>query len=301
MARGNIHLLGENRDLSISPDQIFAQGGINSPVIVVPIKIEFTTFERNRVRAPSFADVISVKGDLKLAEVSCGETLVLTQGRIHPGSGFTANLQFLLSRETLNKVEKMRKDNLPAQIGISVQASVYEEIQFADNQKRSFVTSIENGFGFLNFQIEQSHWIKNILPQLGHDSFRIIELPGANCLIPEEYSKSLNELEEAKKYFLNGDYDKTVAHCRSALDPFKSKRGEIKSFITSKSEFAWANEVMESTDNWLNELVKATSHFTSKAHHIPSVGHFGRRDAEIIMMVTTAIIAYVGKIEGKAE
>jgi hypothetical protein len=135
---------------------------------------------------------------------------------------------------------------------------------------------------------------------MGHDSFRLFELPKNSHIIPEEYSKSLNELEEAKRYFLNGDYDKTVGHCRSALDPFKAKKDEIKTFIKSKSEFTWINDVLVATDEWLVKLVKSTSHFTSKAHHIPSVGHFGRPEAEIIMMITTALIAYIAKVEGTA-
>ena len=172
--------------------------------------------------------------------------------------------------------------------------------------KRSFFLIIRTALSFpdsikvvahVNFQIPQSYWINKVLPQIGHDSLRLIELPSLSRIIPEEYSRSVKELDEAKRYFLHGDYDKAVGHCRSALDPFKAKRDEVKTFIKSKSELAWINEVLDATDEWLNKLIKSTSRLTSKSHHIPSTGHFDRSDAEIIMMITVALIAYIGKLE----
>jgi hypothetical protein len=55
--------------------------------------------------------------------------------------------------------------------------------------------------------------------------------------------------------------------------------------------------MLEFTDEWLVKVVRATVSYTSKAHHPPSMNNFGRGNAEIIMMITMAIIAYIGQLE----
>lgn len=83
--------------------------------------------------------------------------------------------------------------------------------------------------------------------------------------------------------------------------PIKFEFAKLKEFVKSKSEFDWANKVLEATEEWLDKIIKATSSFSSKTHHTPSVGHFSRTEAEIVLMITTGIIAYIGKIEYKSE
>ena len=193
------------------------------------------------------------------------------------------------------------KGDVKFTINTSIKVAAYRDITFQNGSIHTHVSDFATGDGYINFEIPQSDWIKNMLPQLGHDSFRLIELPGTSQVIPTEYASSLKELEAAKKYFLNGDFDKTVGHCRSAIEPFKPKKDQIKTFIKYKSELSWANDILEATDTWLLRLVRSTSQLTSKPHHMPSVGHFDRTEAEIIMMATTAIIAYIGKLENSNE
>ncbi len=157
------------------------------------------------------------------------------------------------------------------------------------------MTDLTSAYCNISFEIPQSQWITKHLPALGWDSSRLIELPAANELIPEEYSQSLAELDKANEYFTKGDYDKVVAHCRSAIDPIRKKMPELKTMITSKSSYEWIDSVNESTFNWLDKLLKETGNFASKTHHTPSTGHFSRHDAQVVQMITIAIIAYAGK------
>lgn len=93
-----------------------------------------------------------------------------------------------------------------------------------------------------------------------------------------------------------GHYDKVASHCRVALEPFKKQMPELKKLITSESTVDWIKALGEGTFEWLDKIVKTTYAVTSKAHHPPSFGHFTKTDAEIIMMVTTATIAFIGKV-----
>ena len=301
MSNGNIYFLGENPGFRILTDRIFARNERSSAILIIPFRIEFIGFGR---RAKSFkAEVLFSKAELRAinSSIKCSESIMLANHQLSANQlSYESQFDFTINYETIAKIEKERKGDLTFSVAVAIEAAVYDEIIFEGNLNKQFVSEFSKGSGYIDFLVPQSSWVNTLLPQMGHDSFRLFELPKNSHIIPEAYSKSLNELEEAKRYFLNGDYDKAVGHCRSALDPFKAKKDELKTFIKSKSELSWINEVLVATDEWLLKLVKSTSHFTSKAHHIPSVGHFGRSEAEIIMMITTALIAYIAKVEGVA-
>jgi len=299
MSRGSIYMLQSNPDFTVLTEKIFARNEFSASTLIIPFKIEFSGTPGGYNKRMSKAEVLFFKGELraKNSSIFCGESIVFTNCIFSADQkSIEAQFQFSFSHEIINKIEKQRTGDLALSIAVTAQTAEYEEIILEGKKSHSFITGFDKASGHVDFQIAQSNWVKNLLPQMGHQSFRLIELPTASQIISAEYATSLKELDEARKYFLNGDYDKTVAHCRSALDPFKPKKDEIKKYVSSKSEFAWAKDVMEATDEWLLKLVKSTSHFTSKPHHIPSTGHFDRMDAEIIMMVTTAIIAYIGKV-----
>ncbi|RXK59177.1 hypothetical protein ESA94_13635 [Lacibacter luteus] len=302
MARGSIQMLGGNRDLTVLTDQIIGFGGANSPILQVPIKIDFGGVLTINKRGLSRLEVLSIKGELKSieGEIHCSESYTILTRNITLETSFHDSINFSLTSEVVNKIEKYRNGKVAFWLNVHIQTGQYQEISFQDGNTGSFMTGTETSLGQLKFEVEQSKWVNSILPQLGHNSYKLIELPLANDIIPKEYQNSLTELEAARKYFMNGDYDKTVAHCRSAIDPFKQiKSKELREFIESKSELDWVSAVIDATGDWLDKILKATSGFTSKTHHIPSTGHFGRADAEILIMMTTAIVAYVGKIQGK--
>jgi hypothetical protein len=95
------------------------------------------------------------------------------------------------------------KGDLSISPGLAIQAVEYHE---------NLVRGFNKGSGYVDFQIPQSYWVNNVFPGTGHKSFTLVELPAASQIIPAEYTRSLNELEEARKYFVIGDYDKTVAN-----------------------------------------------------------------------------------------
>jgi P2-related tail formation protein len=73
-------------------------------------------------------------------------------------------------------------------------------------------------------------------------------------------------------------------------------RSESNTDFTFKHDISGLECIInESTYTWLDKLIKETSNFASKTHHPPSTGHFSRHDAQVVQMITTAIIAYAGK------
>lgn len=308
MPRSSFSINSTSQDFSISVDQISATGGVDSPTLVIPVQFNFHSLNRGSKNEPGTFKLISIKAELTITDkkFKCGETTQLYSNTIYDQTVCGFAFPFLLNSEIVSRIEKYRKENLPASLSIVIQVGVYSYFNAlggADND-RAYISGFETGTGSVGFEIEQSQWINKVLPQLGHNSYKLIELPLFIEIIPEEYKVSLGEFEEARKYFIKGDYDKTVAHCRAAIDPFYSNKDKffaLKEFVKSKSEFEWATKVLVSTEEWLDKIIKATSAFTSKTHHAPSVGHFSRTEAEIVLTITTGIIAYIGKIEYKMD
>lgn len=298
MATGSIYFLGGNPEFAILHDEVIGLGGSNGPTLQLPIKFDFSKLGYNRNPAPARIDLISLKGNLNATEqrIKFPENTNLLSRSISNESSFRTQFQFLLTNEIVNKIEKYRNGDLNFTLELSFQASIYKELPGAATQNHSnlYVSSIENGSGTIQFQISQSHWVKRVLPGLGYGAIRLIELPGENEILGEEYKKTLDELEAAKGYFVNGDYDKAVSHCRIAIEPFKKQLQDLKEHINSGSEFDWIKSISTATSEWLEKLLKASYGLTSKPHHPPSLGHFSRKEAESILIITTGIVYYIG-------
>jgi hypothetical protein len=310
MSRGSFVIYSTNQELNISVDQITGSGGADAPNLLVPIKIDFNALRRGSYSEKGQAfEAMSIKATLLATEKSfkISENIQFLRTKVNDKDSSYVQFQFPLSLEIINRIEKARKGNLPFHLQFEVQIATYDNFTVtntkAERSDKSFITGFETGQGNVQFIIEQSQWVNKVLGKLGHNSYKLVEIPAINQIIPDEYKTSLAEFEEAQRFFLNGDYDKTVAHCRAALDPFsgKSNLPKLKEFVKSKSEFEWATSVLDATEVWLEKVIKATSSFTSKTHHAPSIGHFSRTEAEIVLMITTGIIAYIGKIEYKPQ
>jgi hypothetical protein len=154
-----------------------------------------------------------------------------------------------------------------------------------------------NSINYLDIKITQSQWINKILPKLGYKQYRLIELPSFSNIIPESYKISISELETASMYFKNNDWDKVVSHCRSAIDPIKNEIQNLKATINSDSEFKWFRTLNDKTFDWLEICISSTYSLSSKTHHSISMGHFTRMEAQIILMITTSLVAYAGQLK----
>jgi len=174
--------------------------------------------------------------------------------------------------------------------------ATYEKIKTNEKEEtRDIFTDYKDSWARFDIEIPQSHWLK-VLKSFGYGFTKILELPNTSRIIGRDFAKSINEINLAQEYFNTGDYDKAVAHCRSAIEPIKNKLPELKKRIESDTEYAWVKEIGNATYDWIEKLYQKTRDLTSKAHHLPSVGHFSRHDAEPIMLVTIALLAYAGRL-----
>jgi hypothetical protein len=146
-------------------------------------------------------------------------------------------------------------------------------------------------------QIPRSRWAEQVLPQLGFGKIHILELP----LIPiekcAEISAAYDALQQAYKLEGQGFYDEAVATCRKALEPFfervvkADEKGERKAFALKAS---WQTRLGKATYDWLNSSLIAVKQGTDEPHHLSS-SRFGQMEAQMLLAVATAIIAYAVK------
>ncbi|EMY60680.1 hypothetical protein [Leptospira terpstrae] len=83
----------------------------------------------------------------------------------------------------------------------------------------------------LIIKFPQSFWIENIINKSTLHKIALLELPLADYPKLDTLSISIKELREARKYFINGDYDKVVSHCRSVLESVTNQKLKVNQTI----------------------------------------------------------------------
>lgn len=291
----------QTQKIRIEPGDVRGNGGKESPILIVPIELSVAPLKHNGY-SQNF-NLIGVDVNLRTRELNSiiAKASVTNFWKVRYENSYTYSIEFQLDSYRISKIEDRRVDDLILTLEVKLHVGYYSSIQLNKNDPQStieFITDFQSvQIQLLNVQIPQSHWVSKVLPALGYNAVQIIEIPITSQLIGETQKISLKELKLANDYFLRGDYDKSVSHCRTALEPLRKKLLEVKDKIESKSEREWIVKITESTENWLETVIKNTYFFTSKTHHTPSVGHFSRHEAEVVFALTTSIISYAGKFD----
>jgi len=288
--------------LKIEPIDVRGNGGPEYPIVILPITLRLNPLD-HRTGEQHFV-ILNIQCSLflqgyphKIADATSNfDPKVVKYSDTQTGH----DIEFPLDIYRIEKIEEKRKDDLRIilkfrfRIGMLIPLIVNSEGggKFTEEFLSEFKTSSVE----FNLEIPQSHWVGKVLPRLGYGKSKIIEIPITETMFGKEFPKSLKEFELAQEYFNKGDYDKTVAHCRSAIEPIKTKISEFKQNIDSNTEHEWVKAISSGTYDWLDKITKKTIGLTSKTHHLPSIGHFSRHDAEAIMLVTTALISYVSRL-----
>lgn len=159
----------------------------------------------------------------------------------------------------------------------------------------------------LYVQIPQSHWINSILPGLGYGKIKIVEVLTPDKVIPEVFAQAVGEFEKAQQYMKQADFDKVVAHCRNTLDLIPkvvhlkfeadakpSYPDRVKKLLKEHLPVPLGDSKREAIEKMLTTLWNLTSISHHQSSHLS--GYFSRADADLIMLTTTALLSYVGRL-----
>lgn len=201
-------------------------------------------------------------------------------------------LDFCLNDKVVTAIQKYR-DNGDVKLMIRFEiAAIFTKTSIESKTIKSLRT--ETLKGEVQFDIQKSQWVEKLLPKLGH-SFKLFEIPLTHNLVQEAYEGIISEFLLAEKYFNQADYNKSIAHCRSTLDKLGQNLKKIKDGTESETAFTWLKKIDSATLTWIDEMQKATSAISSKAHHIGLKKDFTRVEAESIYLVTLGLMNFAGQ------
>ncbi len=297
-------ILSVAQEFWVLNDSAIAHGDSISPYFRVPMHLKLTP-PNNRVEFiltdieatllfPGFTEETSRTHKI------CNIDVFLSQG----GMQTTVYLEFRLDQNKIAIIEKNRKGPARFSLNMLFRWGIYTFSGTTDTKpwNKRFVSQYDAHYdSIFSIEINPIKWGTEILPILGNQPFRLIEIPSENNLIPRGYEKSLKELDAAKTFYQQGYYDTAVAHCRTALDPFKDVIKDLVKNIPNEKERNWLETMTTETHLWLNKITKATKSLASETHHQPSFGHFDRNEAELIYIITVGIIGYIGRVTASTE
>jgi len=288
------------QELVLDPSEVAGLGKAGSPCLFVAIRINFTPYRADDRSKYSAFYVTGLMAELTLtgAGLSLYSHTVLQGLYIFRPDQSCMALKFPLTSEKTFMIEKYRQGDVSATLQLDLQIAhllSLGSIKPGANDMEVF-TRFETAQARIPFVIAQSHWVNRVLPGIGYDGSTLFEIAGRSVLLPEPYAVAKEEILEARRYFVAGDYDKAVAHCRAAIEPVKKAIGDTKNHFASESKFDWINTQFEATFTYLDKMLKANYALASKSHHPPSSGNFSRAEAETMVGITSHLLSYLGTI-----
>jgi hypothetical protein len=278
--------------LAIDPSTIKATKSYFNPILAIPIRLTFRMMmgsQYSSLQLIGCESRLKYRGHDVAVQTSIPNRLLLSQEETN------FPIEFILDERRLAKIEELRQKDADFSISFMLHLALFSDLKI-NNVSQRMITSFSWAFGEMEFGLPQSDWV-DILNDLGYKAFSIIEIPAANTIIQPHFDKSLEELSHASRYLLAGEYDKVVAHCRTALDPIRGLFPGIAKVVKNGLSTEWADTINSATIEWLDKIFKFQADLGNKTHHPPSMGHFSKQEAEAIYLLAVATISIGGKLE----
>ncbi|MEQ8715803.1 MAG: hypothetical protein RIC80_22500 [Cyclobacteriaceae bacterium] len=231
--------------------------------------------------------------ELRLSTGSFSTETALINQKVNSGTKLYQDVKFKISSGFKTFIDQNKPFKAPVHLKFNVKmyvmtlrtssGSMGNEMKLVD----IFNTNLNQ-----DISIPYSTWNDQIVGPL-YGKYDTVYVPHFDDKSPYEHAS--NEMKQAESYLHAGDYDKVVAHCRSALESLKRNISILKDTIESKSENEWFDKNINLTNNWLKEIVATNQKVSNKAHHPPSFGHFNKSSAESIYMICIALLYYTGE------
>jgi hypothetical protein len=212
-------------------------------------------------------------------------------------SGTPYIIRFPLSERAIALIEKYRTGDVTIQLEIKLIMKVGEAKPVINNSPVTLPLWSHSEFhvSYVTITIPRSLWIERILPNLGYQTLRLVEIPVKHNVLNEAYDNIILAFNAAEKYYNQHDYNQCVAHCRNTLETLHKELQRFKNEVGSKSNFTWLDKTTSETVAWIKEMDKQTYRMTSKAHHEVTV-EYTRSEAQSIYLVVLGLMHYIGSL-----
>jgi hypothetical protein len=206
-------------------------------------------------------------------------------------------LEVPLDLMTLERIEQARDGNLRAALKIDGFIAVH--VPNKSCITRFETTTIEQ----MIFAVPKSHWVEQLLPQLGYGRLELIEVRISTGALPGGIPKAVAEIRQARAYLNDGDWEKAAAHCRNTLETILDSRplqlptgSKFSMRVDTFIQDHLSSNLGGKQSKLLADEMKLLWEVCSKAAHPSPADYFKREDAVFIIRNTTAILEYISKI-----
>jgi hypothetical protein len=301
--------------VSVNGGMIRGEGGPVRPRIVVPLKIDM-----NPQPTDAMIAVVSLTASLG-AQPNASPTRVLCQPLTrHLVSGFpahsgptanshTEDLRFFLTQAEIEDIEALRHTANTDVLTLHVDLEVVVAALKSHNKAGTEQTQWDSRFGMfsevlpfwttqvqpLQINIEESTWVREVLPALGYDRLRLIELTFPPPL--PDHTNAASQFDMARRALDKRRYGDCIDKCRGILNMWETQ------FNAGKNRHV-AQVIAENRD-WpegdvrrqlLDTLWKEVGDIANAPHHPEGdvdAELFERRDARLILLLIAALSEYV--------
>src|SRR5882724_310425 len=299
-------------DFTIEENQIIGAGNGNFSILAFPLKFHATYpfqetgfgFELRELRcrvSPNDGAYLAwtmpipiqharvtgkfkeLKQHLVFVEIPLTRIQLATLERERKGSDLRLRLDFELFVDELVEVKQIQTGGYPSSVwGIKDHHRLEAKVHVV---------------------IPRTVWVQNVLPQTGYGKILILELPAVPIEKCDGLKAACDALLQAQELYKQGFYHDAVGKCRLALEPFfetvekNLPEGGKRGVPVLKP--SWEDRLGKATYIWLNEAFLALKRPTNEPHHLSTSPQFDQLDAQMLLAVTTAVIAYAVQVEAE--
>lgn len=324
---GQVHkqsiLLGSSRIVgtaSVDGGAVRAEGGPIRPQLIVPLTLELQPTPENAMIAVTW-----LGATLSSDQNASHRGAICQPVSVNPTQGFHVNstsqvstdrtieLRFFLSSLEVELIEQQRQaapnDGLELYLGVELAVAgvqVFNRVE-PGKQAPELPWGTQYGlfsqvFPFWNSQVqairvevEQSKWSRDVLPGLGYDRLRLMELVFPPAL--PGHPSAAKQFDQARLAIDQRRYGDSVLACRGLLNMWEKQFGATKKNLVA--------DVIASARGWqdgdvrrdlLDTLWKEVGDIANAPHHPEGdvdAEIFNARDARLVLLLTAALSEYV--------
>lgn len=279
----------------LRPSDVRSVGGPVYPQLIFPLQLE--TVPQQGLKELRISAVRAHLNTQNLGRIGTAvpTTMPLRFSNMASPKTFQITIEIPLDLYRAQKIEANRQQNGMLQLDCSLDYVAIWKRNASPLRPLPDPIEMSTMVQRIEIVIPQSEWIANILPGLGCNSVRLIEIPMPATTTAIGFEKSVLAVEKAQQRFNLGLYDDAAAQCRIALDPFFDQEKKPDGSGTMlKLKKSWEARLGEATHRWLGEASNAVRWATNPVHHSPSA-RFDRFEAQMLLMITTTLISYAAR------
>ena len=308
--------------VSVDTARIRGEGGPIRPQLVVPLVIEMAALpEQSSVMMTSLTARLASDQNISAQKLLCRPVDVSVQRGFHVRSTSTGSnecnveVRFFLTTTDVEDIEQQRHASqaggtlmlylgLEADIaGIQTfnnllpgqqppEGSPWDSLDGLFSQLLPFWTTQITP---LRVEIEQSAWIRNVLPGLGYERLRLIEMTFPPPL--PDHTSAATQFDKARRALDERRYGDCILECRGLLNMWeKHYHADSKNHIAGvvAADRHWADDDIRR--DFLDTLWKEVGDIANAPHHPEGDTNaelLNARDARLVLLLTAALSAYV--------